>query len=336
MSKYGISEETILSSPWKITNKWCKGENNKPIVFNTYEEATAEAQRIGDSKENANIHRFYNYYPQEFSQEELRQFGIEDTTKNSIRILVVEVMKAPYATTIENNFKAMQKIVGGEISYSPFSTLSEAIYVNAHGATNELDVCRKLEQRNAIYGDFLICGKDSNGNNISLSDVQIRQYSEKFQLEKAKDAVQDGSIRILVVEPHKKPYVLSLENDFEAMQKVVGGDIEFVPLPDSDCHIYCNDEGKLDGLPGNRRMDNDDIICGTFIICSDDGEGCDTSLNDEQIGRYMERFGEPEQHSDDEAHQFAYEIKGASSAVDFLRMLGLVECENDLEDEFEQ
>ncbi|MEG1995839.1 MAG: DUF3846 domain-containing protein [Bacilli bacterium] len=69
-------------------------------------------------------------------------------------------------------------------------------------------------------------------------------------------AVQDGFIRILVVEPMKKPYTTNIANDFEAMQKVVDGDTPFVPLPDSDCHIYCNDEGKPDGLPGNRRMDN--------------------------------------------------------------------------------
>lgn len=149
-------------------------------------------------------------------------------------------------------------------------------------------------------------------------------------------AVQDDSIRILVVEPMKKPYTTDIANDFEAMQKVVGGDIEFVPLPDSDCHIYCNDEGKLDGLPGNRRMDNDDIICGTFFICADGGEGNDTSLNDEQVERYMTRFGKPEQHSDDEAHQFAYEVKAASSAVDFLRMLGLAEYENEAADEMER
>lgn len=145
----------------------------------------------------------------------------------------------------------------------------------------------------------------------------------------------ENALCILVVEPMKAPYTATIENDFEAMQKIVGGCIEFVPLPDSDCHIYCNDEGKLDGLQGNRRMDNDDIICGTFFICADDGEGCDCSLNNEQIARYMERFGEPERFTDEEAHRFEYEISTPATKKVFLRMLGIAPQTGE-DDEFER
>lgn len=118
----------------------------------------------------------------------------------------------------------------------------------------------------------------------------------------------DNHILVLVVEPGKPPYEKRIENDFRALQQLVGGGIEFVSLPEPDCHIYCNDEGKLEGLPGNRKQDNGDILCGTFVICADDGEGNEISLNTEQLQRYKERFQEPEHYSDEEAHKFAYEI----------------------------
>ena len=147
---------------------------------------------------------------------------------------------------------------------------------------------------------------------------------------------KEDKIKVMIVEPGKAPYLSSVANDFRAMQEIVGGDIECVPLPDGDCHLYCNDEGKLDGLPGNRRMDNGDILCGTFFICADDGEGNDISLNDEQTARYMARFGEPEQYTDKEAHEFTYSVTSAAGAVEFLRMLGLVEPEENPADEFER
>ena len=75
-----------------------------------------------------------------------------------------------------------------------------------------------------------------------------------------------------MVEPGKSPYAKQMENDYWAMQKLVDGGIEFVPLPEPDCHLYCNEEGKLNGMPGNRRMDHGDIICGIVMKWSDKTE----------------------------------------------------------------
>lgn len=100
-------------------------------------------------------------------------------------------------------------------------------------------------------------------------------------------------LRVLVVEPGKLPYVTEIENDLRTLQKIVDGNIQYVGL-DRNSFIYCNEEGKLLGLDGNRRLDNGDIIAGTFIICREDGTGIEASLTDEQIGKYMQRFKEPE------------------------------------------
>ena len=139
-------------------------------------------------------------------------------------------------------------------------------------------------------------------------------------------------IRVLIVEPQKQPYVKDIENDFRAMQAVVGGPIEYLYLTD-DAHIYCNEEGKLLGLTGNRRMDNGDVIAGTFFICGDNGYGEDISLTDEQVEQYTERFKEQEFFSYKEMDNMIYaRVKPAVNVDDFLAQMGLTQDdEEDLE-----
>lgn len=131
---------------------------------------------------------------------------------------------------------------------------------------------------------------------------------DRFHIIRDEEQAKENDILVLVVEPGKPPYEKRIDNDFRSFQEIVGGGIEFVALPEPHCHIYCHEEGKLEELPGNRKQDNGDILCGTFIICASDGENNEVSLNAGQLQRYMERFQEPEFYSDEEAHKFAYEI----------------------------
>ncbi len=141
-----------------------------------------------------------------------------------------------------------------------------------------------------------------------------------------------NKIKVLVVEPQKQPYVKEIEKDYRAMQAIVGGRIEYAYLSD-DAHIYCNEEGKLLGLEWNRKLENRDIIAGTFFICSDDGYGDDISLTDEQIEKYTERFKEPEQFSYSEINQQAESVvvESAYSVKEFLNKIGLLQEDEDLE-----
>lgn len=107
-------------------------------------------------------------------------------------------------------------------------------------------------------------------------------------------------MRILVIEPERRPEVREIDGSLEAMQEIVGGLLQAL-YPFEECvALVCNDEGKLMNLPANRGLrDGDgqmyDIICGTFLLC---GAPADrdhfTSLTQEQIGRYRERFYTPE------------------------------------------
>lgn len=78
--------------------------------------------------------------------------------------------------------------------------------------------------------------------------------------------MKDPEITVLRVEPGKAPEPVTMPNTLEAMQQMVGGYIEVVCLDDA-C-LICNEEGKLIGLDGNRRV-GDDIITGTFFIAGD-------------------------------------------------------------------
>ena len=106
-------------------------------------------------------------------------------------------------------------------------------------------------------------------------------------------------LTVLMVEPGQHPKVTKIKDNLDALQKAVSigadyqGLIEFVSLGNGDC-IMCNEEGKLIGLEGNRRLGSD-IIVGVFYIFSEDVDGNLVSLTDKKIQYYTELFWEPEQ-----------------------------------------
>ena len=107
-------------------------------------------------------------------------------------------------------------------------------------------------------------------------------------------------MRVIVVEPKKKPMVRDIDAGLESMQKIVGGPIEAVYPFDGPVALICNEEGKLLNLPLNRALRDDegkvyDIISGTFFLCAAPPDSDHfTSLTDQQVKTYMERFSMPE------------------------------------------
>ena len=111
-------------------------------------------------------------------------------------------------------------------------------------------------------------------------------------------------MRLIVVEPRKKPVVQDIGSDLESMQKIVGGPIQAIYPFEEPVALICNEEGKLLNLPLNRALRDEegnvyDIISGTFFVCaappdSDRFEG----LTDQQVKTYTERFAMPEMFLD--------------------------------------
>jgi len=108
------------------------------------------------------------------------------------------------------------------------------------------------------------------------------------------------AVRVLVVEPERRPEVKEIEDSLKAMQSIVGGLIQPVYPFDEPVALVCNDAGKLMGLTADRGLRDKkgqiyDVVFGTFFLC---GVPADSdhfaSLTPEQIERYEERFHTPE------------------------------------------
>ena len=118
-----------------------------------------------------------------------------------------------------------------------------------------------------------------------------------FQPELAADAVRGPTIQ--VVEPGKTARIAEVGTSLDAMQQTVGGDIEACYPFDEQVCIVCNSEGKINGLPLNRAIRDEDtneivdIIAGTFFICDCRKESFG-SLSEEQQKRYLEKYRLPE------------------------------------------
>ena len=131
--------------------------------------------------------------------------------------------------------------------------------------------CSSLE---TIYEKFNIDHPaDYKGRSLSVSDVvEIREsdtlnpgfyfvdsvgfktISFDKSLCKEPEKATVNKISVLLIEPNKYPKMIEIDDTLEAMQKVVGGDIEeYMPFED-EVAIICNEEGKVNGLTPNRAV----------------------------------------------------------------------------------
>ena len=117
-------------------------------------------------------------------------------------------------------------------------------------------------------------------------------------------------MNVLLIEPEKPPREAEIGSGLKAMQDVVGGYIEAVYPYDDPVALVCNEEGKLIGLPLNRKIEDYDIIAGTFFICglSEDNFA---SLPPDLMEKYKEKFARPEMFMQLGRHIIAVPIEPA-------------------------
>ena len=110
---------------------------------------------------------------------------------------------------------------------------------------------------------------------------------------------EENLLAVVFVEPHKKPVVRKLRNEYEDISRAVGGLIEHIYQEDGTI-LVANEESKLLGMDGNQRIhDGKSILAGPFFVVGDDGEDY-RSLTEEEIKKYMERFDEIEEITPEE------------------------------------
>ena len=105
---------------------------------------------------------------------------------------------------------------------------------------------------------------------------------------------------ILLIEPNHSPRSRNIADTLESLQQIVSGLIQAVYPFEEPVALVCNEEAKLEGLPPNRALRDEDgnmydIVCGTFFLCSaPPGSENFESLTNEQMERYTKRFLHPE------------------------------------------
>ena len=108
-------------------------------------------------------------------------------------------------------------------------------------------------------------------------------------------------MKILKIDPEKKPEAMDIDNSLESMQALVGGMIQAVYPFNEPVALICNDEGKLLNLPMNRVLQHPetgtiyDVVCGTmFLYGAPANSDHFTDLSPEQIARYQAYYQTPE------------------------------------------
>ena len=147
------------------------------------------------------------------------------------------------------------------------------------------------------------------GHSLSVSDVVVMNgkahICQSFGFKEIPFDVSltqkpDNLMRVVYVEPNKPAYEAEVEHTLEGEQRAVKGYIEPVYIEDDGTCLICNEEAKLIGMEGNRRFGNgSSIIAGPFFVVGlteDDFRG----LTDAEVMKYMDRFKEPEQISQEE------------------------------------
>lgn len=145
----------------------------------------------------------------------------------------------------------------------------------------------------SVKSGFYFC--DSFGFKEVAFEPDKTQIGERFC-----DAEKVETISVLLVQPNKYPKMIEIEDTLEAMQSVVGGDIEeYMPFED-EVAIICNEEGKITGLPLNRAIYDSDkqmieIMAGDFFICyAPISSEKFLSLPDDLAKKYSDKFRYPE------------------------------------------
>ena len=141
------------------------------------------------------------------------------------------------------------------------------------------------------YSYMLRCNPNKGDYNFYVYVYNREMLDAVLEPEKDK-------IRVLVVEPEKRPYVKEIGADLASLQHEVGGYIQAVYPFAEPVGIICDEEGKLKGSTLNRALRDSeghiyDILAGTFLVVGLGEEDFD-SLTDEHIQQFSEHFKTPE------------------------------------------
>ena len=146
------------------------------------------------------------------------------------------------------------------------------------------------------------------GYSLSVSDVVVTEKGSYFcdsigfkpiEFDESQTQKPANLLKVVYVEPNRPAFEAEIVDEYKFLSKAVGGLIETIYNDDGTIMVG-NDEAKLIGMKGNRYLDNGtSIIAGPFFVIGDAGENF-RSLTDEETEKYLSKYAEPEEISDEE------------------------------------
>ena len=130
-------------------------------------------------------------------------------------------------------------------------------------------------------------------------DGTLDDIPDEYRVTGGGEELEDnGKIVVVVVEPGKEPRIEEIDSGLESLQGMVGGYIQAIYPYDDPVALVCNEEGKLEDLPLNRALRDEDgdiydIVSGTFLVVglTEDNFG---SLSGELAIKFSQEFKQPE------------------------------------------
>ena len=100
-------------------------------------------------------------------------------------------------------------------------------------------------------------------------------------------------MKVLIVEPGKRPIKADIPHTLQSLQQTVGGKIQAIYPWDDPVALVCDDEGLLKQREFNRYVAPEVVIFGTFFICGLGDEDF-ADLPDVMIAKYAQLLHDPE------------------------------------------
>ena len=228
--------------------------------------------------------------------------GMFDMPESPMWVASIEGgMNGASVTQIPGFLEESAERLGGDFFVLP-SSVHEVLFVPDDGSferTELENMVRGVNAHEVSEADFL-----SNSIYHYDSVERVFEKAETFESRVAESPDLYGSemgkdtMTVLLVEPEKHPRPVEIGTSLEDLQKAVGGFIEVTYPFDDQVGLVMNEEGKLEGLPLNRALRDDegkiyDVVAGSFLVVglTEDDFG---SLSPDQMQKFEELFHQPE------------------------------------------
>ena len=227
---------------------------------------------------------------------------------------IFNIFGESYTTTFQGHALSVSDIVEIEGDVPEVYGKIDYLY-RANDSSTKIGETRYFTNPDA-YGaeieDSRYCGRPIQAEILEDQHIKLTETGcffcdnvgwKKVDFDTSQTEEMDG-VRMLMILPHRPPVVTYVKDNLHDLQMAVSDHgeealIEYTYPFDDDCMVLGNEEAKLNGMEGNRRLYGS-IYAGPIYITRDDGVGGLCSLTDEQVQQYSEMFAEPHDISDEE------------------------------------